>query len=371
MTTAWWDDLTAPELAGTPIGELVAGLDEIGAEPIPYGWLPGRARSFYSPLFSTWSDLAGETISSLLNRPKGGVATVRAIVMTAIAAVASARTAPAEGASTAATATAGLLDRLTERDRILLSARVWALRPPSGREVASRLGVHRDSMRGIQAKAEACFADLLADPAHRDIVTHAERLHRQLGPLARAHTVEAALHELGLELASAAGQLLLYLAGPYTWWHGTWLATTSTDGQIAASAALETALARWGAPSTARLLRELERVGIPAESATDFVESQQDLHRFGDRWVRSGPLIADKAEAVLHLREVPAAAGVIAAAIGPDCRPSAVRDAMSGDDRFARASRRTWALRRWGLDEYSGVLPRSPNASTLPAAPSA
>lgn len=144
MTTAWWDDLTAPELAGTPIGELVAGLDEVGAEPIPYGRLPGRARTVYSALFSTWSDLAGETISSLLNPPKGGAATVRAIVMAASAAVDSARTAPAEGARSAATAAASLLDRLTERDRIVLSARVWGLRQQSRREVAHRLGVHPD-----------------------------------------------------------------------------------------------------------------------------------------------------------------------------------------------------------------------------------
>jgi hypothetical protein len=38
-----WEEMTAPELAGTPIGELVDGLDEIGAWAIPYGRLPGRA----------------------------------------------------------------------------------------------------------------------------------------------------------------------------------------------------------------------------------------------------------------------------------------------------------------------------------------
>jgi hypothetical protein len=356
MASARWDDLTAPELAGTPIGELVAGLDEIGAQSIPYGLLPGRARTVYSPLFSTWSDLAGETISSLIKRPKGGAATVRAIVTAASAAVASARAASAKRAASAATATKNLLDRLTERDRMLLSARVWGLRTVSRHEAANLLGVHADSIYRVQPRSEARLADLLADPAHRDVIAFAERLHHRVGPLARLHTVEAVLSEFGLELSGAASQLLLHLAGPYTPWGDSWLATICADGRPTASVALDTALTRLGAPSTARLLRELARAGMPAESALDFVESQPELlRRFGDRWVRWGDSIADQAEAVLHLSGVPAEADAIAAAIGQDCQPGAVRYAMSRDDRFARAGPRTWALRRWGLDEYAGV----------------
>jgi hypothetical protein len=55
MTDEWWEAMTAPELAGTPIGELVDGLDEIGASAIPYGRLPGRARTSCSEDF----DLVG------------------------------------------------------------------------------------------------------------------------------------------------------------------------------------------------------------------------------------------------------------------------------------------------------------------------
>lgn len=356
MTSTWWEDLTAPEASGTPMGELIGGLDEIGAEPIPYGRLPTRARTVYSPQFSTWSDLAGETIASLLRRPKGGTATVRAIVAAARAA-ATAGTSPAKAAGTAAMAAANLLDRLTERDRIVLSDRVWVLRPASRREVAARLGVHADSLPRIQSHAEAGFAELRADPAHRDLIAFAQRLGRQLGPLARVQTVDAALAERGLEYSDPAARLLLYLAGPYTQWRDDWLTTTSNGRRCAALAALDAAVERWGAPSTGQLVSELVQVGVPEESARDFVENGQDsLRRFGDRWVRWGASVADQAEAILHLREVPTAVDAIAAAIGRHCPPRAVRYAISKDARFVRASRTTWALRRWGLGEYSGLF---------------
>ena len=130
MMMTWWDDMLAPELAQTPISELVEGLDDIASQPIPYGRLPGRARSFYYPQFSHWSDLAHETIPSLIGRPKGGAGTVRAIVAAARDAVATARAITTTAAAPdAATAVQRLLDRLTERDRVLLSSRVWALQP--------------------------------------------------------------------------------------------------------------------------------------------------------------------------------------------------------------------------------------------------
>jgi hypothetical protein len=355
MTIEWWEEMTAPELAGTPIGELVDGLDEIGASAIPYGRLPRRARTLYSEDFSTWSDLAGATISCLMNRPKGGVATVRAVVAAARDAVATARSAPAGGISNAATAAQRLLDRLSERDRILLSTRVWGLRPVSTRVLARRLGVHVASVVRNQPEAQARFAELLADPAHQDVVALGERLHLRMGPLVRERAAKAALHDLGTDFSGEAGQMLLYVAGPYAR-RDTWLENTSTEGLSIASGALAAALSRWGAPSTAQLIGELAQVGIPSGAAVDFVESQQDLRCLGDRWVRWGVSAADKAEAILHLSEVPVSADDIATAIGQECRPRAVREALYVDDRFVRATRTTWALRQWGLDEYSGIF---------------
>ena len=56
----------------TPIGELVDGFDLVRTQRIPYGRLPGRARTVYSGEFTYWSDVAAEAVASLIDRPKGG-----------------------------------------------------------------------------------------------------------------------------------------------------------------------------------------------------------------------------------------------------------------------------------------------------------
>jgi hypothetical protein len=153
------------DLTETPIRELIEGLDEIAEQAIPYGWLPGRARTFYGGQFATWSDLAGETIPSLVNRPKGGIGTVRAIVIAAREAVTLARSTPTEDGVDAATAIRRLLDRLTDYDYKVLSARGWALHHtnhPRDRRPAQRAPNQRAAQ---PPRAYGRFRDLLADPA--------------------------------------------------------------------------------------------------------------------------------------------------------------------------------------------------------------
>src|SRR6478752_10220853 len=66
--------------AGVPINELIDGLDDIAALAIPYARLPRRAYNVFSAEFASWSDIAGQTVSALLSRPKAGEGTVRALL---------------------------------------------------------------------------------------------------------------------------------------------------------------------------------------------------------------------------------------------------------------------------------------------------
>ena len=72
--------------------------------------------------------------------------------------------------------------------------------------------------------------------------------------------------------------------------------------------------------------------------------------------MRWGPTIAERTEAALHLSGTPAPAVLIAAIIGDNCNERSVREVLYDDPRFIRASKQTWALRRWGIDEYTGVF---------------
>ncbi len=350
-SAAWWQ--TIHDLTETPIRDLVAGLDEIAEQAIPYGWLPGRARTFYGTDFATWSDLAGETISSLVNRPKGGIGTVRAIMIAARDAVALARSTRLDEDLDAATAIHRLLDRLTDYDHKLLSARGWALNPQTIPVTARQLGVAPVNVQRNQPRADRRFRELLADPTHAAVVEVAEDLRHRLGPLTHQHTAERALNDLGLDLTTDAGQLLLHLAGPYSR-RDTWLEDTAAQGLRAASDTLDAAFAKTGAPTTAALILELEALDIPPQTASKFIHSRPGLRRFGDRWVRWGPTTADKTEAALHLSGVPASAALIAATIGGHER--SVRDVLYSDPRFTRATKQTWALRQWGISEYIGVF---------------
>ena len=195
-STHWWEHICAR--TDVAIGELVDGFTEIADQAIPYAWLPGRARTFYGADFTTWSDLASETIDTLVNRPKGGIGTVRAIVIAAREAVATARATRDDEPLDAATTISRLLDRLTAYDHGLLSARVWALNPLTIPATAHKLGATQVNVQRSTPRAYRRLQDLLADPAHAAVSDYAEQLRQRLGPLTREHAAGRTLRDLGL-----------------------------------------------------------------------------------------------------------------------------------------------------------------------------
>ena len=349
----WWDSLTSQ--FDVPIRDLVDGLDKIQADAIPYARLPTRARSFYSAVFSRWADIADETITSLVDRPKGGVSTVRAILVAARAAAEVARVAPAAQKQDAVAAALKLGSCLSVSDRTLLAGLSWMRPPRSQAEVAAQLGVKKYWVGRHHAFALARFQELCADPDHRAVLTHSNRLRRRLGPVVREHSIAAALKEFGVAADTEGADLLVYLAGPYVV-HGSWLENRWTIGLAGVLAEVDATFARRPAPSIDEMIRALAKIGVPADVVIDFVDSLEGVRRFGDRWVKWGTTRADKVEAVLHLRRTPASAEEIAASLGEESFVQSIRQALYEDARFVRASRQTWSLRQWGLPEYSSIF---------------
>jgi hypothetical protein len=100
-STAWWQKVH--DHTDAPLSDLIDGFDTIASQAIPYGCLPSRARTFYGSEYTTWAQLANETIRTLLDRRKVGIRTVRAIVIAARDAVTQARFAPANAHADSAT----------------------------------------------------------------------------------------------------------------------------------------------------------------------------------------------------------------------------------------------------------------------------
>lgn len=355
-TATWWQNIYSGDTLTAPLHQVIDGLDEIAAQPIPYNWLPGRARTFYGTDFTTFGDLAEESITTLIDRPKGGVGTVKAILTAARHAVELARTTPAGAVDeNLATSIRRMLNRLSDYDYTVLAARGWALDPQTIPVTATQLGVAPVNIQRNQPRALRRLTDLLTDPTHTAITTAAAELRRRLGPLTCEQVARRALDEVGLDLGDDAGQLLLHLAGPYAR-KDTWLEDTSVDGLATATRTIDVAIAEHGAPTHELLTRALVELGIATRTADTFINSRPGLRRSGDKWVRWGSTTVEKAEAALHLCAVPSSAARIADTIGEGCPERSVRDALYHDRRFVRTTKQNWALRRWGLPEYTGVF---------------
>lgn len=337
-----------------PIGEAIPGLEKIAALPIPWSHLPRRAHTMFSTDITRWSDLAQYSLAQLLDRPKVGAATVRAIVTAARDAAARHQSHPSFDPDDAANAAQHLLDCLDDRDRVVLAARIWANPKVSQPAVAEQLGVSKIWVQRREDRAMSRFRELINDPAHHDLPRHTGRLRHQLGPFLHDSTLRAQLRRIDIDPSSQIGQMLLHLAGPYVR-QGEWWQNTASDGQRRVDDAIDQVLNESPAPKTSVLTRTVRPMGVRAGDLKAYLAQRPDLKRFGRVWVRWGGSAADKTATVLSLRGAPMAPAEIATLIAERYLPGSIREGLTADDRFVRTSRLTWGLREWGPDQYDGI----------------
>lgn len=349
----WWRDST---LLSTRLRDLVAGFDTIGPFAIPYARLPRRLGT-YAEEFPHWADVADQTPEALLQRPKLGDAAVRALIEAAHHAVQVHHDTIAAGRVGADAAVARLVGELDDFDREMLAGQVWALDPTSQHVLAERLGVNPVSVSRNLPRARARFAELLSDPAHHEVGEHADDIRQRLGPCLPVDAAEFEMRRLGVDPASQTTAVLLHIAGPYTR-RGGWMDVGGS--RAGALAAVEAVLDTQGAPTTDTLLHTLTSSGLSTGVAMTLLETELQLRRFGDLWVRwPSDTAVDMAEAVLHLLGTPATADTIYAMMAPHHANGVslghLTRVLSAHDRFVRASRTTWGLRRWGVSEYVSI----------------
>lgn len=343
-------------LVNTRLGDLIAGLDTIGSFAIPYARLPRRL-STYAAEFPSWTDVADQTPHALLARPKLGAAAIRALILAGRRAVQIRRDTVAAGRVGAPAAVTRMVEQLDDVDQVMLSMLYWAPEPASHRDVAERLGVHQVSISRNLPRARLRLAEMLADPAHHEVVEHADELRRRLGPYVPTEVVRVELRRLGFDPSSVAAEALLYVSGPYPR-RGGWQENAAIPGGGGALVAdtVDAVFSEGPAPCTDELLRALHAVGMPTGVALTYLE-QCSLRRFGDLWVRwQHPTTAGMVEAALHVLGAPATAEAIFDTLGPEAGSvDNVNRVLTLKDRFQRVTRRTWGLRAWDVDEYVNI----------------
>lgn len=339
--------------ADTPLRELVDGLDTIGAAPIPYARMPARARTAFAAEFSTWADITGETVHSLMTRRQAGDGTIVALVAAAEDTVRRYQVPVVVERVGAAEATGRLLDELDEADRVMLGGRIWGLQPRTKQDIGEQLGVPGVWVSRHLTRAQAKFAELLADPVHREVAEHAGELSERLGPYESAETVTTELQRLGVGLSSEAGQVMLHLAGPYTP-AGAWF--EAPGGQQRAVEVVGALFGRYGAPPVAEVHQGLEQLGMTAGSVAAYVRHHLQVLCVGAKLVPWDDTVAVRAAAVLHMRGSAATVEEIRSSVGDiDISVGTLRDMLFREEQFIRTSRRRWGLRVWDVQEYSGI----------------
>lgn len=340
LHTDWWRDST---LMSTRLRDLVAGFDTIEPFAIPYARLPRRLGT-YAEEFPRWADVADQTPESLMLRPRVAEAAVRALIEAAQRAVRVHRDTIAAGPVGADAAVARLLGELDDFDREMLAGQVWAPAPVSQRVLAERLGVNPVSISRNLPRARARFAELLADPAHHEVGEHADHIRQRLGPYLPVDAAELEMRRLGVDPAGQTAAVLLHIAGPYTRRRGGWIEAGGSHAR--ALAAVEAVFDTQGAPTTDTLLHTLRSLGLSTGVAMTLLETELQLRRFGDLWVRwPSDTAVDMAVAVLHLLGAPATADTIYAMMSPHDANGVsmghLTQVLSAQDRFVRASRTT------------------------------
>jgi Bacterial RNA polymerase, alpha chain C terminal domain len=251
-----------------------------------------------------------------------------------------------------------LLKDLGPSYRLIYERRILANPPSTLEKVGLELGVTRERVRQIQMKVQELVSNWLRSDRFRLLRWRAADLRLTLGSAAPIDSEEA-VHALERCLRDASSQtreflrlLVLQLAGPYRR-QDDWLVLDS--GSLL---------------DPGELIGKADEFGLlPLSEAREWLSTQDIRPAFHDAWLeRSGRFrvfgetlavwsnnIVAKCIAVLALRGEPTSADTLVELIGEGHNVRGVRARLFDNPYLMRTSRTQWALRAWGLEEYTGI----------------
>ncbi len=251
-----------------------------------------------------------------------------------------------------------LLESLGDTERGVYELRVLSEPKVTLEEVGCRFHFTRERARQLQISAQDCIDSLLACRRFLPLHWRAHQMRLALGrcaprqSLATADVLAKCLRDVTPGARPTVERLLLLLAGPYRERDG-WL-ELENERDVAVSA----------------LAKLADENGLlPIATAYEWLGGHGVVPAFQDAWIkRSGKLrredttlivwsgsIVDKSVALLALRGTPADSETLVAAVSEGHSVRSAQNAFLTADRLVRVNRGEWALRAWGLEEYTGI----------------
>lgn len=255
-----------------------------------------------------------------------------------------------------------LLASLPEQRRVVFERRVLNLDRPTLAELGVELGVTRARIGQIETRAVADVIAKLSVARFAPLRWRAHALRNSLGAAAASdddtttEIVRALLPAADTNVSDAprdaAGQLLLWLAGPYRLRDG-WL---ERDGAITPRPSDLAQLAdAHGLIDVAAVHDWLNQREIADVFHEAWLSRKGQCRRFGDTLAVWSGSVVDKCVALLALHGEPATAEQLIEGVGEGHSVRGARARFFEDPRLVRVTRTRWALRAWDHEEYTGI----------------
>jgi len=246
-----------------------------------------------------------------------------------------------------------ILDVVSDHAKELFCRRNLDANTPTFRALADEFGVTAEAIRRTVRRVEKRLVDTLLSDEYRPFRWLVSDLTRSLGSAYPVEYLDSVKELQPWANDPPATSLLLWLVGPYNKSDG-WLLKKGVSPS-GLKHVVEELCDLDLAPTVEEIISELSRIDI-VESAARKLISDSDRFRIIDGQVFVwGRTIIDKAVTVLSLLGRPATDSEILEHIGEYRSLRSVRNRLLEEPVIMRTDRDYFALRKWPLEEYSGI----------------
>lgn len=254
-------------------------------------------------------------------------------------------------------AAAEVLAQFDDRQRYIMSERLFVRNPRTLASIAEELDITRERVRQIEAKAvKKLKAQLKMHHLADKLQTAADSFRNEMGAVfADSHArVDGFLHNiLGEGPDEQHRELLIWLAGPYRFEKGYWY-----HPELWRPDELDQALERLldsGQRDHESVFRTYAQFQVRRDFADSLIELNSKINRISNTYFWGRPTWANRTIALLTEHGEPMTLEEIAEVLeaGPD--PRGLRNALANSDDVIKVDTRRYGLPEWGGAEYTGV----------------